>query len=457
MLNSLVVPKKRLIVIGGGAAGFFCAVNAARINPALEVIILEKSSKVLSKVRVSGGGRCNVTHACFDIAEMIKKYPRGTNFVKKTFHQFFTADTIKWFGERQVILKTEPDGRMFPVSNSSQTVIDCLMKEAGRYNVSVLMHTEVRSVKREAADVSGETSVVSGELAATNRETSDVKRRTGDKSAEGYRFILEIVSTANQISDIRHLSADFVCIASGGYPKSSMFDWLKNTGHTIENPVPSLFTFNMPDNPIIKLMGIAVENAKVKIAGTKLETSGPLLITHWGMSGPAILKLSAWGARDLAARNYAFTAIINWLPAFNEQTLREQFDQLRYGNAAQKISNKNPFGLPARLWDFLLQQCGIKEEMRWSDLPAALQNKLIKILCTQECNVKGKTTFKEEFVTAGGIKLTEVDANTMMSKLAPGLFFAGEILDVDGVTGGFNFQHAWTSGWIAAKSIGDTA
>jgi predicted Rossmann fold flavoprotein len=450
MLNSLGVPKKRLIVIGGGAAGFFCAVNAARMTPALEVMILEKSSKLLSKVRVSGGGRCNVTHACFDVAEMIKKYPRGANFVKKTFHQFFTTDTIKWFDERQVILKTEPDGRMFPVSNSSQTIIDCLMKEAGKYNVSVIMNTDVRSVKREASVVSGETSVV------RPGENDIVKQYN--------KFILETASTANQTSDIRHLSpglrhlsADFVCIASGGYPKSSMFDWLKNTSHTIENPVPSLFTFNMPDNPIIKLMGIAVENAKVKIAGTKLETSGPLLITHWGLSGPAILKLSAWGARDLAAKNYAFTAIINWLPAFNEQTLREQFDQLRYGMAAQKISNKNPFGLPMRLWEYFLQQCGIKEEIRWSDLPAALQNKLIKILCAQECNVKGKTTFKEEFVTAGGIKLSEVDANTMMSKLASNLFFAGEILDVDGVTGGFNFQHAWTSGWIAAKSISDLA
>ncbi len=439
MLNILGVQKKRLIVVGGGAAGFFCAVNAARMNPLLNVIILEKSSKLLGKVRVSGGGRCNVTHACFDIAEMIKKYPRGGNFVKKAFHRFFTTDTIKWFEERQVVLKTEADGRMFPVSNSSQTIIDCLMKEAGKYKVEIMMNTEVKSLRREAAGASSETGSLKSE----------------DTNEPNGQFILEIASTANPASCIRHLTSDFVCIACGGYPKNAMFGWLKDTGHTIESPVPSLFTFNMPGNAIIKLMGISVENVKVKIAGTKLETNGPLLITHWGLSGPAILKLSAWGARSLAAGNYEFTAIINWLPVLNEQTMREQFDQLRFDMAAQKIINKNPFGLPARLWEYFLQQAGIKEETRWADLPAALQNKLIKMLCVYECSVKGKTTFKEEFVTAGGVKLHEVDANSMMSKLVPNLFFAGEILDVDGVTGGFNFQHAWTSGWIAAKSISD--
>ena len=428
MLNILGVQKKRLIVIGGGAAGFFCAVNAARMNPALEVIILEKSSKVLSKVRVSGGGRCNVTHACFEIAEMIKRYPRGANFVKKTFHRFFTTDTIKWFEERQVVLKTEADGRMFPASNSSQTIIDCLMKEAERYGVVVMMNTEVKSL---------ESIVGSREAVNSNK-------------AARY-FILNVSSSGT--TGYRLMTTDYLCAACGGYPKSSMFDWLKNTGHTIENPVPSLFTFNIPGNSITKLMGISVENAKIKIAGTKLETNGPLLITHWGLSGPAILKLSAWGARDLAASNYEFTAIVNWLPALNEQTLRELFDQLRFDIAAQKLSNKNPFGLPARLWEYFLQQSAIKEETRWADLPAALQNKLIKMMCVYECSVKGKTTFKEEFVTAGGVKLNEVDANSMMSKLVHNLFFAGEIVDVDGVTGGFNFQHAWTSGWIAAKSI----
>jgi predicted Rossmann fold flavoprotein len=433
----LPVYQKRLVVIGGGAAGFFCAVNAARMNPLLEVIIVEKSSKVLSKVRVSGGGRCNVTHACFDIAEMVKKYPRGGNFVKKTFHQFFTTGTIRWFEERGVALKTEEDGRMFPVSNSSQTVIDCLLKEADKYHVAVMMNTEVRSLKSVVVSRKPEQQVLAGGKHAHQK------------------FTLELLSAGTK--NHRLMTADYVCIACGGYPRPSMFDWVKQPGHTIEEPVPSLFTFNMPGNAITKLMGISVEKVKVKIAGTKLETEGPILITHWGLSGPAILKLSAWGARELAAKNYAFVATVNWLPGFNEQSLGKELQQLRFDSAAQRMMNKNPFGLPQRLWEYFLQQSGIKEEMRWADLPVTAQNKLVKHLVVQPFEIKGKTTFKEEFVTAGGIKLSEVDANTMMSKLVGGLFFAGEILDVDGVTGGFNFQHAWTSGWIAAKTIAEAA
>ncbi len=412
------IQKKRLIVIGGGAAGFFCAVNAARMNPELEVIIVEKSNKLLSKVKISGGGRCNVTHACFDIADMIKKYPRGLNFVKKTFHHFFTTDTIQWFKERSVELKTEADGRMFPASNSSQTIIDCLIKEADKFGVIVKVSTEVRSLKKEDG-----------------------------------KFVLELNASKPGPSDSRLHTADFVCIASGGYPKSSMFDWLVQLGHTIENPVPSLFTFNLPGNAITKLMGISVDNVKVKIAGSKIESSGPLLITHWGLSGPVILKLSAWGAREFADCSYEFTAIINWIPKFNEHTLREKIEALRFDAASQKINNKNQFDLPQRLWEYFLTIAAVKEQMRWGDLPTVLQNKLIKILCAQEFTVRGKTTFKEEFVTAGGIKLTEIDANSMMSKIVPGLYFAGETMDVDGITGGFNFQHAWTSGWIAARSI----
>ena len=239
-----------------------------------------------------------------------------------------------------------------------------------------------------------------------------------------------------------------------------MFEWLTKLGHSVEEPVPSLFTFNlpagqagMPKHPITKLMGVTVPNACVKIVGTKLIQSGPLLITHWGLSGPAILKLSAWGARELADKNYDFTVLLNWLPEFNEQQLSEQFQKIRFDIAAQKIANKNPFGLPQRLWEFILESSGVKTDIRWADLPAKEQNKLIKNLCAAEFNVKGKTTFKEEFVTAGGIKLNEIDHNTMMSKVVPNIFFAGEILDVDGVTGGFNFQHAWTSGFIAAKNV----
>ena len=404
--------KKRLVVVGGGAAGFFCAVNAARLYPSLEVMLVEKSSHLLSKVRISGGGRCNVTHACFSIAEMIKKYPRGASFLKKAFHHFFTTDTIAWFKERGVEIKTESDGRMFPSSNSSQTIIDCLMQEANRYGVTILMNREVREI--------------------TKKDSS-------------FHLLF---------SNSTILETDFLCIASGGYPKSTQFEWLQKIGHSIEAPVPSLFTFNMPGNSITALMGITVEKVQVKLVGGKLVEEGPLLITHWGMSGPAILKLSAWGARDLAVKNWQFGIVINWLPAYNEQTLKDKFQQVRFDIAAQKISNRNPFLLPQRLWDYLLQQSGVDENIRWADLPAKEQNKLIKNICAQEFSVNGKTTFKEEFVTSGGISLDEVDHASMQSKILPNLFFAGEVLNVDGVTGGFNFQNAWTTGWIAAKAIG---
>ncbi len=399
------------MVVGGGAAGFFCAVNAARMNRDLEVTILEKTGKLLSKVKLSGGGRCNVTNACFSMAEMIKNYPRGAGFLKKAFHHFFTTDTIHWFTERGVDLKTEPDGRMFPVTNLSQTIIDCLMNEVYKYGVEIILNKEVSEIVK--LDDQWSLSFKSGGV----------------------------------------IQADYICIASGGVPKSTQFEWLQRTGHSIAEPVPSLFTFNMPGNLITSLMGITVEKVQVKITGSKLSCEGPLLITHWGMSGPAILKLSAWGARELAEKNWKFGIIINWLPVYNEQTLKEKFQQVRFEIAAQKISNRNPFSLPQRLWEYLLQLSGVNENIRWADLPAKEQNKLIKNICSQDFPVNGKTTFKEEFVTSGGVVLEEVDHNTMQSKIVPGLYFAGEVLNVDGVTGGFNFQNAWTTGWIAAKAI----
>jgi predicted Rossmann fold flavoprotein len=408
--SSSALRQAVLVIIGGGAAGFFCAVNAARMNPSLKVIIVEKSNKVLSKVKVSGGGRCNVAHARYEIQELIRNYPRGQNFLKKAFHWFSTKDTIHWFEERGVRLKAEADGRMFPVTNSSQTIIDCLIYEANKYNVEILFNSEIKAIK----------------------EVDNLfQLQTGNKQLE----------------------TNFLCIACGGYPKLSQFEWIKNLGHTIEEPVPSLFTFNIPHNNITSLMGVSVEKATVKIQSTKLSQTGAVLITHWGLSGPAVLKLSAFGARELASQQYNFTAVINWLPSFNENNLRGNFSSLRNQLASQKISNKNPFGLPQRLWLHLLDVCEINEEARWSDLSSAMQNKLIKNLTAQELHVKGKTTFKEEFVTCGGVKLSEIDANTMQSKLIPNLFFAGEIMDADGITGGFNFQHAWTSGFIAARSI----
>ena len=402
---------KKLVVIGGGAAGFFCAVNAARMNPLLEVILLEKSSKLLSKVRVSGGGRCNLTHACFDREEMSRHYPRGQRFVKKAFHRFFTTDTIQWFEERGVPLKTEADGRMFPQSDNSESIVSCLLREVNQYKVDIRMNAEVLKLQ---------------------------------KTVDGFDL---------HLSQGKTIVADYVCVACGGYPKTPMFDWLMQTGHTIESPVPSLFTFNIPAHPVTGLMGVSVPAASVKINGTKLDETGPLLITHWGLSGPAVLKLSARGARELAERNYHFPITVNWLPGQQDQQLALQFRGIRQELAAQKMGFRNPFALPQRLWDLLLELSGIDKEKRWADLPVKEQNKLVVNMVQCSFEVKGKTTFKEEFVTAGGIRLSDIDVNTMQSKILPGLYFAGEIMDVDGVTGGFNFQHAWTSGFIAASSV----
>jgi predicted Rossmann fold flavoprotein len=408
------VMQQRLVVIGGGASGFFCAVNARRLNPELEVIIVEKTARILAKVRISGGGRCNLTHQHSDISMMSKKYPRGTNLVKKSFHSFFTTDTIEWFGSRGVAIKAEPDGRIFPVTDSSETVIDCLVREMNLLGVKLWYNKDVRQIAKQ-----------------------------GDQW--------------NLIFRDGAIEADFVCVACGGFPKASSFEWLTQLGHSIETPVPSLFTFNMPGNDITTLMGVSVEHAQVKIAGTKLQETGPLLITHWGMSGPAVLRLSAWGARVLADREYRFTAVVNWLPTIPEPELRQTIQGFRDSNAGARVSGKNNLGLPQRLWEYLSRQAGCNPDWRWADLPSINQNRLIRYLTAQEFLVSGKTTYKEEFVTAGGISLSEIDANTMESKLLPGVFFAGEIMNVDGITGGYNFQHAWTSGYLAAWAIAERA
>lgn len=400
---------KTLVVIGGGAAGFFCAVNAARLSPSLKVILLEKTNKLLSKVRISGGGRCNVTHALFDIDEFSKRYPRGQRFVRKAFHQFFSSDTVQWFESRGVKLKAEEDGRMFPVSDSSQTIINCLVNEANLYGVDIRLNSEVTGIEKKDQF----------SISLSNRQ---------------------IIYT------------DYLCIATGGYPKTSMFSWLKSLGHNIAEPIPSLFTFNLPNHPITSLMGVAVENARVKIHGSKLVQEGPLLATHWGLSGPAILKLSAWGAKELNELNYHFSIHINWVPGYDHETLKEKFTELRF-NSGKKIENENFTQLPLRIWKFLLEQSGIGVSLKFTDLSSKLENLLIKNLLDYVAEVKGKTTFKEEFVTAGGIEVSEIDPSTMLSKKIPHLYFAGEVMNVDGITGGFNFQHAWTSGWIAGRAI----
>lgn len=410
----LHMPQQVLVVIGGGAAGFFCAINAALQAPGLEVILLEKSSKLLSKVRISGGGRCNLTHSCFDIPQLVKKYPRGEKFLNKAFRQFSPADTMEWFRSRGVDLKTEADGRIFPVSDDSGTIINCLLRAADQAQVKIHLNQDVQVIRQQQG-----------------------------------RWV---VATAN-----REWQADFLCVATGGFPKLSMFQWITATGHQVEPPVPSLFTFNLQPHPLKALMGVAIPDVQVKIRGSKLVERGPVLITHWGLSGPAILRLSAWGARELAQQNWQFEIQVNWLPDFHETSLRDFILSYRVEKATQKIQNKNPFQLPQRFWEYLLAQSEIDPEIRWTDLPARAQHKLVQTCCAQVLIIRGKTTFKDEFVTAGGIKLTEVDPGTMMSRLHQGLFFAGEILDVDGITGGFNFQHAWTSGFIAARSIAEKA
>lgn len=403
--------EKSLLVIGGGAAGFFCAVNAARLSPGLDVTLVEKTGKFLQKVRISGGGRCNTTHHLFDISPLSKKYPRGEKFMKKALHHFGPAGTVEWFGERGVKLKTESDGRMFPETDSSETIINCLMNEAGQYGVKLMQHAAVESIIPQAD-----------------------QWKTG-------------------LSGGRQLVTDYVCIATGGFPKLRQYDWLlASTKHTVSAPVPSLFTFNTPGNGITRLMGLS-HHALIRIAGTSWQSEGPVLITHWGLSGPAVLRTSAFAARDLAVRDYVFEVIVNWMPAYNENSLREKILVYRQEKGNKKVVNTEWIDIPARLFAYLLNCCEIPEDQRWADLPAAKQNRLIKAICSFSLEAKGKTTFKDEFVTAGGISLAEIDPNTMQSRLHPGLYFAGEIMDVDGITGGFNFQHAWTSGMLAARHI----
>jgi predicted Rossmann fold flavoprotein len=401
----------KIAVIGGGAAGFFAALSAKKQFPNHSVVLYEKSGKVLSKVKISGGGRCNVTNACFENKKLAAFYPRGENYLRKAFEVFNAQSTIDWFIERGVELKTFPDNCIFPQSNESQTIIDCFLKEAAKLNVEIKLNHSIIEIKQ-------------------NESSFELKTRE------------EV------------LYVDRVIITTGGQPKRSGLEWLENMGHTIIEPVPSLFTFNMPADPIRELMGNVVEKATVRVEGTKLIGKGPLLVTHWGMSGPAILQLSAWGARILAEKEYKFAVLVNWLDEEKEDALRKRLDQIMQEHGAKMIGNLNPFSMTSRLWNFLLEKSEIHLEMRWKDLGKRTINKLVNTLLNDRYVVSGKTTFKEEFVTAGGISLIDVDFKTMESKKVPGMFFAGELLDIDGITGGFNFQAAWTTGFIAGKNVG---
>ena len=423
---------KKIVVVGGGAAGFFCAIQVAELHPHWEIIILEKTNKLLSKVKVSGGGRCNVTHACPDVALLLKKYPRGDRFLKKSFYQFATKNTIEWFAKNGVTLHTEKDGRMFPTTNSSDTIIDCFFRKVHQYKIQVLTQHEVVDVVHNN----------------NKANIADEKTITANKKQKAFTI---------QLQGREAMQADAICLATGGMLKSdpsNKLKWVTNFGHTIIEPVPSLFTFNTVDKKITTLMGVAVDKASIQWKGNKNIETGPLLITHWGISGPAAIKLSAWCARDMAASNYEGAIVINWTPSFNESTLKMEWINFRMDFGKREMGSKNPFDLPQRLWHFLLQEAGIVSNTKWADLKSANQHTLIQLLTRTTLDIKGKTTYKEEFVTCGGVDLKDIDAQTMESKLVPGLHFAGEMMDVDGITGGFNFQHAWTSGWLAALHMG---
>ena len=407
MLFLGVDAKFRVAVVGGGAAGFFAACSVKAHHPKAEVILYEKSSKLLSKVKVSGGGRCNVTHACFANHELVRFYPRGGKKLRPVLDQFSVQDTFDWFESRGVPLKTEEDNRVFPVSNNSQSIIDSLLRACDELKIQIKLKHDVTCIAQEK-----------GLLLTINGEQE--------------LFTHVIVTT-------------------GGSPKASGLNWLESIGHETESPVPSLFTFNMPKESIKKLMGLSVPKAQVKVLGTKLMQEGPLLITHWGMSGPAILKTSAWGARTLADQNYQFSIQVNWLGGTTENELRDQLNDLLQDLGKRLIKNKNPFGFPERLWLFFLDKTDISHEKPWQELAKKEKNKLINLLTNDQYEVQGKTTFKEEFVTCGGISLASVSMKTMESRVLPGLYFAGEILDIDGVTGGFNFQAAWATGFVAGK------
>ena len=397
-----------VLIVGGGAAGFFTAINVAEKNPEFSIAILERGKEVLTKVSVSGGGRCNVTHACFVPNDLVKFYPRGEKELRGPFHQFCSGDTIEWFSNHGVELKIEDDGRMFPVSDSSQTIIDCFLTVAKKHKIEILTGQSVQSLYQAEDTWKVE----------TNHQTFRCKN---------------------------------LVMTTGSNPK--IWELLENLGHTIVPPVPSLFTFNIKDPRIKDLMGVSAF-ATVKVQNSKLSASGPLLITHWGMSGPGILRLSAWGARELFAKNYQFMLEVNWL---NDATLEEtesHLKELKFEHAKKVVSKKSPFEFPNRLWESLVLASEISLETKWADLTKKQFQHLALQLTNGKFQVNGKSTFKEEFVTAGGIDLKEINFKTMKSKVLPKVYFAGEIVNIDAITGGFNFQNAWTSGFMVSESIG---
>ena len=401
---------KNIAVIGGGAAGFFSAISVKTHYPNYNVALFEKSSKILSKVKISGGGRCNVTNSTRDVSILTKAYPRGGKKLKNIFHQFGTVDTINWFENRGVPLKAESDGRVFPISNSSQSIIDCLVNECKKNNIKIELLKSVIGLSKAKS-----------------------------------KWIIDFKDNSYSIP------FDSIIVASGGFPKLKGFDWLKIIGHKIINPIPSLFTFNMPSEPITSLSGISLKKVKIKILDTKIEISGPLLITHWGMSGPVILKASSFGARDLFEKKYFFELQVNWLLESNTEILFNKLEKYSILHSKKFLSKQNPFNLPSRLWSFLIKKFILSDDKKWGELGKKSMRKFIEFLTKDIYKVSGKTTFKEEFVTCGGVSLESIDIKTMQSKTTNDLYFAGEVLNIDGITGGYNFQSAWSTGYIAGK------
>jgi len=402
--------KYDVIIVGGGAAGFFTAINIAQQRTDLKIAILERGKDVLQKVKVSGGGRCNVTHACFDPKELTQYYPRGEKELLGPFHQFCCGDTFEWFDQLGIELKIEEDGRVFPITDSSQTIIDCFLSEVNKHNIELLTNQTLVNFEKENAKW----------LVSTKSET----------------FI-----------------ANKLVVAAGSSPK--LWKLLKAKGHSIINPVPSLFTFNIKDSRLEDIPGVVAQDVEVKVLDTNLESNGPLLITHWGLSAPSILKLSAWGARTLADKNYKFDISVNFIGLQTEDCLN-QLKELKQELAKNLVVKYNQFEVPKRLWRKLVEATDITETTRWADLTKIQLENLSSQLTNAVFKVDGKSTFKEEFVTAGGIDLKEINFKRFESRIHENLFFAGEVLNIDAVTGGFNFQNAWTGGYLVAKAISES-
>jgi len=404
----------RIAIIGGGAAGFFLAVNLKERAADVEVCIFEKSRKVLAKVEISGGGRCNCTNSFAEVSDLKTVYPRGDKLMKRLMKVFSHKDAYQWFEERGVPLVTQEDQCVFPKSQDSHSIINCLTAYAHRLGVKVMRSCSCTSIAPD------------GEGFSLTFKTEEGTRTE--------RF-------------------DKVAVTTGGSPQRKGLEWLERLGHSISEPVPSLFTFNINSQSLRKLMGTVVENATASIPGTKFRCAGPLLITHWGMSGPAILKLSSHGARHLAENDYRSPLIVNWTGESNTDSVIERIAEIAQENAQKQLSSVRPYAIPQRLWDYLTEKCDMKREKRWGELGRKGINRIANILTNDTYNIEGKSAFREEFVTCGGVNLSSVNMSTLESKHCPGLYFAGEVLDIDAVTGGFNFQAAWTTAYTVAQNI----